>query len=222
MLQRTIKDVLLIAIVMMVIVIICLAPAHSQNSKDSGALFWGAGTNGVASGTAQSFIDVASTLTNQFEVVSSGTAASTLTGVVVGCMPGGTCSSTLASTSGVGSQILSPSSAGPFMTYKMTLTWTGGDATTAFKVNRLGVIGRITAPGANGLSGMSGGQLAVAGGPNSITSSVARPAGAIVGTTDVQVIDHKDLTAGTNTYPTFNQNTTGTSGGANWYPLNFH
>ena len=35
------------------------------------------------------------------------------------------------------------------------------------------------------------------------------PSGNLVGTTDVQVITNKDLTSGTNTFPTFNQNTTG-------------
>lgn len=43
---------------------------------------------------------------------------------------------------------------------------------------------------------------------SAIPSSDA-PAGAIVGTTDVQSLTHKDLTDSSNTFPTFNQDTTG-------------
>ena len=40
---------------------------------------------------------------------------------------------------------------------------------------------------------------------------ITLPSGAIVGTSDTQAITNKDLTSGTNTFPTFNQNTTGSA-----------
>lgn len=44
-----------------------------------------------------------------------------------------------------------------------------------------------------------------------VLSVVTAPSGDIVGTTDTQALSSKDLTAGTNTFPTFNQNTTGSA-----------
>lgn len=42
-------------------------------------------------------------------------------------------------------------------------------------------------------------------------TSLTAPSGTIVGTIDTQTLTHKDLTDGTNTFPTLNQNTTGTA-----------
>jgi hypothetical protein len=59
--------------------------------------------------------------------------------------------------------------------------------------------------GANTLTGI------LKGNGTSAFTAVTAPSGAIVGTTDSQALSNKDLTAGTNTFPTFNQNTTGSA-----------
>lgn len=125
-----------------------LAWSQSGPLNDQNTNVWGASLNGVpsaASGSAQNFPDIRGTITNQFEIVVSGTAPATLTTTVVGCMRGGTCSSTLASSAGTASQIVTPSSANlnVFDFYKVTLSWTGGDATTRFVVNRTGTTARL-------------------------------------------------------------------------------
>ena len=51
----------------------------------------------------------------------------------------------------------------------------------------------------------------VGNGTTAVTTTKVVPAGDVIGTTDAQALSNKDMTAGTNTWPTFNQNTTGTA-----------
>lgn len=89
-----------------------------------------------ASGQTLFFKDGAGMVSNQFEIVVNNSPA-TLTLNIYGCMPGGTCTpSPLASTSGTSSQNLAVT--GPYDSYQVTETWTGGSSATSIKVNRLG------------------------------------------------------------------------------------
>jgi hypothetical protein len=130
---------------------------QAVTTLDQNCNVWGAnpttaqcgGTTAAASGTQLFFPDIRGTITNQFEVVVQGTAPATLTVTVVGCMRGGTCGSTLASSSGTTSQILTPatSALNVFDKYGITVSWTGGDATTRFVVNRTGTVAKLAGGG---------------------------------------------------------------------------
>ncbi len=109
--------------------------------QDQNTNAWG--KNGAISGAPLKYPDIKGTITNQFEVLVTGTAPATLTITVVGCMRGGTCSATLATSSGTTNQLLTPTSSNIYDYYSITTTWTGGDATTNFVVNRTGTVARL-------------------------------------------------------------------------------
>lgn len=125
--------------------------AQSGPNPDQNCATWGATGTACAnagpftSGTQVFLPDIRGTITNQFEVLVSGTTPATLTMTVVGCMRGGTCSGTIASSSGTSSQIVTPTSANLniYDKYGVTVSWTGGDATTRFIVNRTGTVARL-------------------------------------------------------------------------------
>lgn len=124
--------------------LLCGCAVAQWTPVDQNTNTWG--LNGSNSAT-QLFYPDKGTLTEQFEVVVKGTAPSTLTVTVVGCMRGGTCSSTLATSSGTASQLLSPSTLNIYDKYGVTVSWTGGDATTQFVVNRTGLTARNSSGG---------------------------------------------------------------------------
>jgi len=122
-----------------VLALLCGSALAQVTFQDQNSAIWG--LNGALSGTTLKLPDSKGTINNQFEVKVNGTAPSTLTVTIAGCMRGGTCGSTLATSSGTASQILTPSSSNIYDNYAVTTTWTGGDATTQFVINRSGTTG---------------------------------------------------------------------------------
>jgi hypothetical protein len=70
------------------------------------------------------------------------------------------------------------------------------------------------AGGGTGLSTLTSGNFLTASGTTTIATSKVAPAGTVVGTSDTQALTNKDMTGVGNTFPTFNQNTTGSA--AKW------
>jgi hypothetical protein len=101
----------------------------------------------TTSGTSINFYDFNGTLTQQFEIVVNNSPAS-LTTNVYGCMRGGTCSASLVASSGTASQTLS-ASGGPYDYYKVTISWTGGNA-SGIVVNRSGIQTALSTGGGGG------------------------------------------------------------------------
>jgi len=110
----------------------------------------------TATGTTLKFQDGKGTISNKFEVIVNGTAPATLTITLVGCMRGGTCSGTLATSSGTANQLLTPSATDIYDYYQMPVAWTGGNSTTYITINRTGTVARNAPSGGAGVGSFSG------------------------------------------------------------------
>jgi hypothetical protein len=98
------------------------------------------------SGNTVTFLDAGGTLTHNFELVVTG-APATLACTVNGVLPGGT-TTALATSSGTGNQPLN-FPGGPYSSYTVTCTWTGGTSPTV-TINRLDTTGQMSYPPFNG------------------------------------------------------------------------
>lgn len=132
---------------------------------------WGLG--GAATGTSLFFPDQKGTVTENFEVLVTGTAPGSLTVNIFGCMRGGTCSTSLASTSGTSSQLIAPSTQALYDKYQGTVSWTGGDATTKITINRSGTVARTGGGGGTITAVTAGTGLTGGGSSGSVTLNLA-------------------------------------------------
>jgi len=96
----------------------------------------------TVSGNTLTFIDTLGTQTEQWELKPTGTPA-TLSVTISGCMRGGTCSQ-VGSSSATTASVLQ-TTGGPYDTYQVTGTWTGGSSPTLV-VNRTATVARFTPP----------------------------------------------------------------------------
>jgi hypothetical protein len=126
---------------------------------------------------------------------------------------------------------------GAFTCQAITGTSTAGGSTTQLQFNSAAALGGISQWTTNGTTTITGSatsvfdlHLAGVGGlvlPGALATGIVKvttstgavsiltaPAGTIVGTSDAQALTNKDLTGAGNTFPTFNQNTSGTAASA--------
>lgn len=113
------------------VIALLLGTALAQNRvRDQNTLVF------TVTGVTQIMRDGIGTQYNQWELLVTG-APATMTVTVTGCMRGGTCSATLATSSGTANQILNTT--GVYDYYNVAAAWTGGTAPTV-TVNRTATI----------------------------------------------------------------------------------
>jgi hypothetical protein len=124
------------------------------------------------------FLDPIGSLTASFEYSFQGTAPSTTSITIQGCGLSGTCSSTLDTCTTVANTIRQvTASTGPYASWQVIVSWTGGDATTKVTVSQIGVLARAPAaatfPAAVGTPITLTGQTAAIGTTNLLTNAPA-------------------------------------------------